>query len=239
MHDNTLIVPSSANENRQASNVSLFLSLFLLVLAFFILLVAISTVEDVKSSAVMDSLTSTFAKSQLNVSDPTEYTSKDGDILPGYQFQDQVTNLFSTVLQVAKIEIVRPGRFMRISIPAESMFADGETELRPVVIPLFDRVVAALSGRPPGLHFDMEFVLGVNYTPQGELPTGQTLALSRAQGVALELGHRGVPPDSVAIGLREGNIDTVTINFYVRDEEEQRFKYLNSKSKSASPETEN
>jgi len=226
MYDNTLIVSPPTDKNRQASNVSLFLSLFLLVLAFFILLVAISTVEDVKSNAVMDSLTSTFAKSQLNVSNPTEYTAKDGDILAGHQFQDQVTSLFATTLQVAKVEIVRPGQFMRVSVPTESMFAKEDAELRPVVIPLLDRLVASLSGRPPGLHFDMEFVMGVDYTSTGELPTGQTLEMSRARGVAEELAGRGVPPDAISIGLREGNLDTVTINFYVRDEEEQRFKYL-------------
>ena len=237
MHDHTLIVPPPTDENRQASNVALFLSLFLLVLAFFILLVAISTVEDVKSNAVMDSLTSTFAKSQLNVSNPTEYTAKDGDILAGHQFQDQVTSLFATTLQVAKVEIVRPGRLMRVSIPVASMFANEDPELRPVVIPLFDRVVAALSGRPPGLHFDMEFVMGVNYTPTGELPTGQTLAMSRARGVAVELAGRGVPPDAISIGLREGHLDTVTINFYVREEDDERFKYLTPVTVSENPES--
>jgi len=226
MHDNTLIVLPPAGENRQTANVALFLSLFLLVLAFFILLVAISTLEEVKSSAVMDSLSSTFTKSRSQVNDPTQYTANDGDIMAGHQFQDQVTSLFATTLQVAKVEIVRPGRFMRVSIPTETMFAKDDAKLRPVVIPLFDRVVAALSGRPPGLHFDMEFVMGVNYTSTGELPTGQSLEMSRASGVAKELAGRGVPPDAISIGLREGNLDAVLINFYVRDEDEQRFQYL-------------
>jgi flagellar motor protein MotB len=226
MHDNTLIVPPTSEEVPGTSNVSMFLSLFLLILAFFILLVAISTVEDVKSSAVMDSLTSTFAKAQPYITDPTEYTSKDGDIRPGHQFQDQITNLFASTLQVAKVEIVSPGKFMRVSIPTETMFAKDDAELRQVVIPLFDRIVAALSGRPPGLHFDMEFVMGVDYTDKGELPTGQTLAMSRSSGVARELAGRGVPPDAISIGLREGSTDIVTVNFYVREEDDQRFQYL-------------
>lgn len=131
-------------------------------------------------------------------------------------------------MQVAKVEIVRPGHFMQVTIPTETMFAQGTAELRPVVIPVFDRVVATLSSRSPGLHFEMEFVLGVDYTPGGELPIGQTLAMTRASGVAQELAGRGVPPDAISIGLREGDLDTVTINFYVRDEQEQQLQYLRS-----------
>jgi flagellar motor protein MotB len=228
MNDNSLIVRTPTEDVQSSTSLVLFLPLFLLILAFFILLVAISTVEEVKSSAVMNSLTSTFSKTQTNVNDPTEYTAKDGSPLSGHQFQEQLTNLFATTLQVAKVEIVRPGSFMRVAIPTETMFAQDVTELRPVVIPIFDRIVATLSGRSPGIHFEMEFVLGVDYTQAGELPIGQTLAMSRASSVAEELAGRGVPPDAISIGLREGNLDTVTINFYVRNEQERQFQYLQS-----------
>jgi len=226
MHDHAVIVPSPETEEHGPSNVALFLALFLLILAFFILLVAISTVEKAKSDAVMNSLTSTFTKARPRVYDPTDYTAKDGTILAGHQFQELVTNLFSTTLQVAKIEIVRPGQMMRVAIPVNAMFAKGEAQLRPVIVPLFDRIVAALSGRPPGVHFDMEFVVAVRPTRSGELPTKASLAMSRAGGVVKNLAGRGVPPDSISIGMRAGNPDMISINFYVRNEDEQHFNYL-------------
>jgi flagellar motor protein MotB len=181
----------------------------------------------------MDSLTSTFSETATNVDDPTEFTAKDGSPLTGHQFQELLTNLFATTLQVAKIEIVRPGSFMRVTIPTETMFATDQTELRPVVLPVFDRIVAALSGRSPGIHFEMEFVMGVRYTKNGELPTSRTLAMSRASGVAEELAGRGVPPDAISIGLQEGKLDTVVINFYVRNEEQRQLQYLKSAATSA------
>jgi len=235
MYDNALTVSPPTEERQNSSNVALFLSLFLLVLAFFILLVAISTVEDVKSGAVMDSLSSTFSKTRLDVTDPTDYSAMDGDLLPGHQFQEQITTLFATTLQVAKVEIVRPGRFMQVSVPTETMFANDDVRLRPVVIPLFDRIVATLSGQSPGVHFEMEFVVGVNYTQDGELPIDQSLAMLRASGVVEELTARGVPPNAISIGLREGGLDTVTINFYVRDDDELRLLYLARDAQPAPP----
>ena len=57
---------------------ALFLSLFLLVLAFFILMVTISTLEEVKTKSVMDSLTSTFTSIVPPSTDPTRFKSKEG-----------------------------------------------------------------------------------------------------------------------------------------------------------------
>jgi hypothetical protein len=203
-----------------SSSIALFLSLFLLVLAFFIILVSISTITDVKSRAVRGSLSSTFRAVLSPSTDPTEFTSKDGDVLAGQQFQESITGLFATTLQVAKVEIVRPGQLMRVKLPTSAMFADGATEVRPVAVPVLDRIVAVLSARPPGLRFDMEFVIGSAFSEGTSLPVGQTLETERCGNLAREMASRGVPPDSIAVGIQPGRADQVTIWFFVRDEAE-------------------
>lgn len=207
-----------------ADSVSMFLSLFLLVLAFFIVLVSISTLEDVKSQAVRDSLSSTFRSVLSPSTTPTEFTSKDGNILAGQVFQEQITGLFATTLQVAKVEIVRPGSLMRIKLPVSAMFANGETEIRPVTVPVLDRIVAVLSSRPPGLRFDMEFFIGSPLSAEKALPVAQTLETQRAGNLAREMARRGVPPDSIAVGIQPGRTDQITIWFYVRDEAETQLR---------------
>ena len=91
MTDRELVVvmPASGGMDGKSQSIFLFLSLFLLVFAFFIVLVSISTLEEVKSNAVKDSLTSTFTTVLPPSTDPTEFTSKDGDFLAGQQFQEQ------------------------------------------------------------------------------------------------------------------------------------------------------
>ena len=220
----TLAADPGANATGAPNTIAMFLSLFLLVLAFFIILVSISTVEEVKSQAVRSSLSSTFRTVLSPSMDPTEFTSKDGDVLAGQQFQEQVTDLFSTTLQVAKVEIVRPGQLMRIKLPTSAMFAEGATEVRPVAVPVLDRVVAVLSSRPPGLRFDMEFVIGSAFTEGKSLPVTQTLETERAGNLAREMARRGVPPDSVAVGIQPGRVDQVTIWFFVRDEADTRLR---------------
>jgi len=223
---NVLIVddilhPAPTEQDGQRGIVFVFLSLFVLVLAFFILLVSISTVEATKSRAVMQSLTSTFTAIVPAGAEPSDFTSKEGEILGGSAFQEKITGLFATAFQVAKVEIVKPGRLMQVEVPAATLFADGEARVRPSAHPFIDRVVAALGARPPGLRFDMEFVIGAGKAPDRLLPVAQSLEMARAGAFAREMLGRGAPPANLSIGLQPGAVDAVTMRFYVRPGDER------------------
>ena len=206
--------------------VPVFLGLFLLVLAFFILLVSISTFETVKSTAVMDSLSSTFTTVLPPTSDPTEFNAKDGDIIAGETFQQEITMLFSTALQIENIEVVQPGRLMRIRMPTSALFLDGDVKVRDDLIPLLDRVVANLSNRPPGLRQDMEAVIGSPAIENIDLPVGQTEEVARLGELARTLTSRGAPPDSISVGIKRGDPGEISLWFWVRgiEESEARFE---------------
>ncbi len=173
--------------------IPVFLGLFLLILAFFIMLVSISTFEKVKSTAVMDSLSSTFTKVMPPSGDPTDFNAKDGDVLAGQAFQEQVTGIFSTAIQVEKIEVVQPGRLMHIMMPTSALFRGEERTVRTDQVPLLDLIVAAISNRPPGLRQDLEFIIGTRYTSEKNLPVGETLELARAGAFARTMAERGAP----------------------------------------------
>ena len=204
---------------------SLFLGLYLLILSFFILLVSISTREELKTQAVMDSLTSTFRTILPPSTDLTAFSAKAGDLVTGQRFQEQITKIFTTAMRAIKVEIVQPGRLMRLVMPADALFLTGGSEIRPARVPLLDRLVATLSGRPPGLRYDMEFIVGSADTPDNDLPLRQTLEMARAGAFARAMLARGVPPDSISVGLKTGSREDVVIWFYVRDPEKTRLRF--------------
>jgi hypothetical protein len=206
------------------ATIMLFLGLFLLVLAFFILLVSISTVEKVKSDKVMSSLTSTF-KTVLSPSlNPSTFQSLDGDLVAAANLQDEITRVFATSLRVARVEVIQPGRLMRVHLPMRAVFEDEATEVRSSMLPLFDRIVASLSARPPGLRFDMEAVINLATVAPGEtaMPTEQGLAMERAGAFARTLLGRGIPPDALSVGLYPSDQPDMTLWFYVRPDNEIR-----------------
>jgi len=208
------------------NTVALFLGLYLVVLAFFILLVTISTVEVTKSKKVMDSLSSAFTSIVPPSADLQSFKSKDGDVLAGQEFQQQVTGIFSTALGIDKVETVQPGRQMRLLLKADSLFFQNEARIRPAMFPLLDRAVAALSNRPSGMRYDMEFVIGTATAQDGKtMPVEETLEVRRAGAFANEMNARGIPPDSLAVGMRPGHVDEVVIWFYTRDIEKTKLKF--------------
>ena len=191
---------------RNDTTVLQFLSLYLLILAFFILLVTISTVDKNKVDAVVESIKS----------DAELDRRETGPILAGQVFQDKTTELFATALGVQKIEIMQLGKIMRIQMTADAIFEPEEAIIKKAQQPLMDRVIAALSSRPPGYQFDMEFVIGSAYTAGRSLPTQQTLEMRRAGSFIREMLSRGAPPDAVSIGMGPIENGQAVMWFYVR-----------------------
>ncbi len=173
----------------------------------------------------MDSLTSTFSAILPPTSDLTQFASKEGDVLAGQLFQSQLTELFSTAVQVIKMEVVQPGRLMRVVLPSDTLFFPDTTKIREAQFPLLDRVVATLSRRTPGLRYEMQFVIGSPYVEGTNLPTGTTLETSRASVFVHDMLSRGAPPDSLSVGLKPGNPDQITLWFHVRLRDEERKRW--------------
>lgn len=207
------------------ATITLFLGLFLLVLAFFIMLVSISTIENVKSKEVMDSLTSTFSDLVTPVTDPTDFVSMEGEILAPEAFQDRISGVFSTAVAVDRIKVIQPGRVMRIDLQALELFEDGLATIRPGRTEMIDRIVASLSASPKNIRYEMAFLIGSTTSDNDGLPTNQTLEISRAGNFARTVIGRGAPAHSVSVGIREGAPFDVTIYFYVRDEERARLNF--------------
>lgn len=201
---------------RGDQTIALFLGLYLVVLAFFILLVTISTLEESKSKKVMDSLSSAFTTIVPPSAELQNFQSKDGDVLASQQFQQQITGIFATAVQIEKVEIVQPGRLMRVVLNSDSLFVSGEPKIRPNMFPMLDRTVASLSNRPKGMKFDLEMVIGVKTTRKA-MPIVETLEVARAGVFARAMFDRGLPPDSVSVGMRPGNEGEVTLWFHTRE----------------------
>jgi hypothetical protein len=207
------------------STVTLFLGLFLLVLAFFIILVSISTIQETKSREVMDSLTSTFADLAGPVTDPTDFASKQGEVLSADDFQQHITGVFSTAFTVDRVVVVQPGRIMRVDFQARTLFVDGKPEIRNIRLEFMDRVMSSLSASPPGYRFEMAFLIGSPLSDSNNLPVTETLELARAGAFARKAIERGAPPHAVSVGVIPGKSSDVTIYFYVREEAAARLQF--------------
>jgi len=200
------------------SSVVQFLALYLLVLAFFIWLVSLARFDGVKSLAVINGLKSTFETKEMEKEVTELRTLIRSKVTSSKQFEDSISGLFSTLLGVEKVEAPTPGRTMRVVMNADTLFESEKTTIKEFNFAFMDRVIASLSERPPGYHFDMEFIIGSDEDASGygTLPVNQTLQMARAGVFVRSMLARGAPPDTLSVGIRKGNPNTVTLWFYIR-----------------------
>jgi hypothetical protein len=199
-------------------NTSLFLGLYLLLLAFFAFLTAISNFEESKSRSVIESLSSTFSSSiamgRGELIDPEALAAG----IEGRKFHDKLAALFEESMPFARVSIPEAGRIMEVVFAAEDIFVRAGTAMRPERLVLADRLAAMLVDHPSDLRFEIEAIMGTRRgfgVADREAPDSE-LAIGRAGVLARALDDAGSPPGSVAVGLEARAPGRVRLRFYVR-----------------------
>lgn len=204
----------------------LVLSLFLLLLAFFILLNSISTRTEVKSRAVMDSLLSTFQTSDDSSRSAQTFLSRLGATPEPEELVDEMRRLWVTAVPVSEVKVLTDGRTMQLRLPANMIFPGGQALLRKDRRRLLGNVANVLSTVAPGFSNELELLIGTNWRV-GEIldPEANNLEISRAIEFANELIASGAPRDTVSIGIREGDGRELEFRFFVRSKAVARVEF--------------
>lgn len=231
---------------RKETGPLLFLSLFLLLLAFFILLNTISTLRETKSRDVLSSVAATFQSD----ADPNEkaeiLVSTLGPVLEPEQVVDEVERLWLTEVPFVKVKRVSNGRHIVVELPIIQLFVSGQDQVRGDRADLLNATSYVLSARLPEQVVVMQAILFVeDLDTQSVIPAapseatvdeafdpddvdsligqdsglnGSELATARVSKLAQALVNGGTPPDKLEIGIRPGNESRIRFRFYIRDE---------------------
>ncbi|MBB4266728.1 hypothetical protein [Roseospira visakhapatnamensis] len=200
------------------ASLTLFLALYLLLLAFFIMLTALSSLERQRAEAVMDSLTLTFAPRRAPAEALMPLDDLAGDRRAAEAFIALVTDLFQSAVPAVRLHQVVPGHAVEVRMRAEALFEPGADTLRPSRQSLLDSVVAALAGAPRGLRFEMAVIAEVvearDANDVAVLPAdGTHLAVRRAGTFGRFMNDRGAARGSVLVGLAPGDPDWIRLVF--------------------------
>lgn len=213
-------------ERDKDPTLALFLGLYLILLAFFVLLNTLATLKEDRVKAVLGSLLSTFSTEILDTANPTEFTASVGESLATQEFHREVRDFFEVAVPLARVELFSSGAVMRITLPSAQLFDPGTTVVRQDRQELMFRVVRSLSRRVVGLRYEVEFSTFTGPFLAEEVTAGQVLEIARAGAFARELERRGVPGNSVVIGAQPGNPAEVQMTFFLRVEDEAKVDFL-------------
>ena len=194
------------------------LSLYLLLLAFFVLLFNASQHDRGRAAAVTESLSSTF-RMHGNPADDVVARSSDRGASPGAELiLDSFADLIRTELKVAKIENLQRGRMLRVKLSADELFVSGAAGLRADREDLLGKLAQLLGKSPPGLRHKVEVFLVGDWIPPDQMTQAVPLPIARAAALAESLIARGALAGTVAAGTRHGARDQVTLIYRVDPE---------------------
>ncbi len=187
-------------------NIVALLSLKLLLLAFFILLSTISSFEEERTRAVMESVTTTFAGET-----PTPEFHQPTDAALGMlesatpALADQIESLFKATLPAVEMEQSSDGKVLRLEAPASSLFVVNSINLAPGRGVLIQRLANALTREDSTLeHFDLQFLHTV---PERAGLASDSLPVLRTGIVVRSLEEQGLASADVATGLHPVGAD--------------------------------
>ncbi|HYH23421.1 MAG TPA: hypothetical protein VD995_32800 [Azospirillum sp.] len=196
----------------------LLLSLFLLLLVFFIMLNAQSVQQVTRVKAVLASVERSFDfvidPRLRDGADPVG--SRTGTVF-AVERLNGVGDLFATTVAVAKVTTVAPGSLMEVRLDADELFEPGTATLRRDRTGLLDRVAESLRKELPGERIELDYLVALS----PEAPSQPPGPIERAAALARDLVARGVPAEAVTIGIERGAPGASRFLFSVRSTDER------------------
>ena len=200
----------------------LVLSLYLLLLAFFVVLNTISNVEVTRLQAVTGSLNETFAVDGKPANKSVTLVSSQGNLFSDAAFLTRVGNLIRTEFAFATVEEFLPGRLMVVTMPADSLFIPGREAINPLRRPTVDRVAKSLINPSPGVRYDVDILVGNSATDD--------LVIGRSAFLANVFAAAGSPARSIAAGIEQDSPGQLRLLFHVRPRNEARLIFPDSEA---------
>ncbi len=203
--------PTPREPDKGASQ-PLFLSLFLLLLAFFILLNALSTIEPGRSNRVLESVQRAF---------PAEFRAQFGDGVleadPGQVIGETVRagigTIFRQVLPVARVTVEPDGNPIYVSAPVARVYARAAGGVTPVGERLASRLAPLMAAPPAGSVLELDVLFAVAADERGAAREARGRAVS---DLVDHFVRSGIDPALVSAGLEPGQSDTVRFVFRTR-----------------------
>ena len=201
-------------------NQFLALSLFVMLLSFFIILNSMSTFEVTKAKPILKSLSLAFSEEQLNPELEASIAEIEQDSLREGSTLDKLSGLFNARIKGVDVQKNRLGTVMRVRMPIEEfsknimVSQNGQLSFNDQG-PLLPTLVSMLQVEGSIAH-RMDIVLNLNDNParvQNDDPQTLSGNLKAVASYAAVIERAGLPRRMVSAGLGNGPSETVDLYF--------------------------
>ena len=196
------------------SSMGLFVSLYLILFAFFIILNAISNQTVIRTAAVMESVSDTFKADNPGRNDDVQLDVDEPAIGPTDSILTDIRGLFETEFNIpGKIPAGGQGS-VEFTFPTRFLFADGSLIVRSDSHPFLQSLIRIMDRNSTRRPVELLFLFGSDTGSEGANNTQlQELAIRRAGSLARFMRSSGVRDGAYGTGFTA--LDTEEIRVLV------------------------
>lgn len=210
------------------ANEFLGLSLFIMLLSFFIILNALSDFEDTKADPIMSSLNMAFSAGAIDKDAPAPsiQSSEETSMNEGTTL-DKIEGLFGAQVKNFRVTKNRLGTEMYIRLPraefeaalgnqGQDLFLEEEGSNPMMEAPFLEMLVDLINSARTTVPYRMDIVLNLGANPavmRNESPETLDTAMRTVSGYSELLEREGVPIRFISAGLGADEADIVELMF--------------------------
>ncbi len=209
--------PLEAKKKKSDDTTGLFVSLYLIVLAFFVVMNSISNQDQNKVDAATESVTRAFKNPFEPEADFVDVAANEEAVTPNDEFHDQILGVFASLVGFDGKYATKGGDIVRVEFNPNNLFMDNSHEFRPDQQPFLKQLSVFLAGGRSSERREINFVISSGTSlPQGPR-YWQNLTILRAGAFVHKLSEMNVAENQMSIGVVKGPKEQVTLTFHNRD----------------------
>lgn len=198
------------------STMDLLVSLFLILLAFFVVLNSISNQKMNKTQAVVGSVSTKFDKNTGEKSGLSKLITQSALDSPSDQFYAELRSSVETMTDFVDNYPTRDDGLLRLELAPDILFVRGQSRLRFDQSPFLDNLAAVLNRTSSGEQRTLEILVRGGNGPVGNDWRGSSLYVQRAAELAAELEKRGVKSGLIITGVSSARDESIQMTFFMR-----------------------
>ena len=185
----------------------MFIGLYLILLAFFIVLASISSPQSIRTLEAVEGVQTAFDAPETGVEGTAPARDREQpEEIGADNYLDGVQDLFLAELGIEGRFAGERGHVLEIAFPLEYFFEADSLEVRRNRHTLLSQLAAMARTETRGRQNDITFLFGTGMEPiTAEITESQDTALRRAGALARLLGEFGLSPGRYTTGMIPGD----------------------------------
>lgn len=192
----------------------LFVALYLILLAFFILLNAVSEQAANRAAAAMESVNSTFRESKAQNLKPTADPNAQ-EIAANDAVLSNVERTFLAEMELSGRYAAHGGNTFEVTFPVDYLFEPGSFRVRRSMSPFLDQLIEAVRSAPADKAQQVAFLFGTGSSEVSRMMTRkQEMAVRRAGALARYVTANGLLETEFSVGFTSVSENEVLAVFW-------------------------